>query len=284
MEKKKEISKVSNKTTRKPTSKKKKKGFTLLEFIIVIIFLGGLITFGVIYGINYYENESKRSYIDLAKDIISAARKNVNLGGFEMFESDTTFYIESSCIKSKNLPQTTYGKLKKAYVVVTYNGNFSYYWTSVSESGYGIKKIIRFDLLSNDDIESGITEEDITTSRGIDGRTKIVVVDQQGGCNQKKESTAIVQIDGNTENVMALDNLSDKIEAFNLKAVEIDGHDFNQIYDAIQAAKESDIPVVIIANTIKGKGVSFMENNPGWHGTAPKKDEYEKAMQELNNL
>lgn len=93
-----------------------------------------------------------------------------------------------------------------------------------------------------------------------------------------------LQIDGNTENVMALDNLSDKIEAFNLKAVEIDGHDFNQIYDAIQAAKESDIPVVIIANTIKGKGVSFMENNPGWHGTAPKKDEYEKAMQELNNL
>ncbi len=90
-----------------------------------------------------------------------------------------------------------------------------------------------------------------------------------------------LQIDGCTEDIMSLDSLSDKIRAFNLDVIEIDGHDYNQIYDAIEKAKTSETPVVIIANTIKGKGVSFMENNAGWHGTAPKKDEYERAMQEL---
>jgi transketolase len=91
-----------------------------------------------------------------------------------------------------------------------------------------------------------------------------------------------LQIDGCTENIMGLDNLSDKLKAFNLKVIEIDGHDYAQIYDAIESAKVSDVPVVILANTIKGKGVSFMENNAGWHGKAPKKEEYELAIQELS--
>jgi transketolase len=90
-----------------------------------------------------------------------------------------------------------------------------------------------------------------------------------------------LQIDGSTEKVKALDNLVEKIEAFNWKVIEIDGHDFNQIYSAIEKAKNSDTPVAIVANTIKGKGVSFMENNPNWHGTAPSKEEYEKALNEL---
>jgi len=90
-----------------------------------------------------------------------------------------------------------------------------------------------------------------------------------------------LQIDGCTENIKALDNLAEKIRAFNWNVIEIDGHDIEQIYDAIEAGKKSDKPTAIIANTIKGKGVSFMENNAGWHGKAPKKDEYEKAMEEL---
>jgi transketolase len=90
-----------------------------------------------------------------------------------------------------------------------------------------------------------------------------------------------LQIDGSTENIMSLDSLSDKLKAFNLKVIEIDGHDYNAIYEAIEAAKKSETPAVIIANTIKGKGVSFMENNAGWHGKAPKKEEYELAIQEL---
>ena len=90
-----------------------------------------------------------------------------------------------------------------------------------------------------------------------------------------------LQIDGCTEDVMALDNLADKIRAFNLKVIEIDGHNYDDIYEAIEQAKVSEVPVVILGNTIKGKGVSYMENNPGWHGKAPNKEDYEKAIQEL---
>lgn len=90
-----------------------------------------------------------------------------------------------------------------------------------------------------------------------------------------------LQIDGGTECVKSLDNLQEKIKAFNWQVIEIDGHDFEQIFSAIEDAKLADKPVAIIANTIKGKGVSFMENNAGWHGKAPSKEDYEKAILEL---
>ena len=93
-----------------------------------------------------------------------------------------------------------------------------------------------------------------------------------------------LQIDGSTECVKSLDNLPDKIKAFNWNVIEIDGHDFEQIYCAIEEAKKADKPTAIIANTIKGKGVSFMENNAGWHGKAPGKEDYEKAIFELNKM
>ena len=90
-----------------------------------------------------------------------------------------------------------------------------------------------------------------------------------------------LQIDGCTENVKTLDNLTEKIKAFNWEVIEIDGHNIQAIYQAIENAKKAKTPVAIIANTIKGKGVSFMENNAGWHGKAPNKEEFEKAMKEL---
>ncbi len=91
-----------------------------------------------------------------------------------------------------------------------------------------------------------------------------------------------LQIDGATECIKPLDNLSDKIKAFNWKVLEIDGHNISQIYSAIEEAKASDKPVAIIAGTVKGKGVSFMENNAGWHGKAPSQQDYEKAISELS--
>ncbi len=90
-----------------------------------------------------------------------------------------------------------------------------------------------------------------------------------------------LQIDGNTEDIKPLDNLSAKIKAFNWNVIEINGHDINQIYEAIESGKISNKPTFIIANTIKGKGVSFMENNPDWHGKAPDEEKYKKAMEEL---
>lgn len=93
----------------------------------------------------------------------------------------------------------------------------------------------------------------------------------------------MLQIDGDVEKVKALEPLADKLKAFNWNVVEIDGHDLNQVYDALKAAKEnkSDKPTAIIAHTTKGKGVSFMENQAGWHGKAPNDEEMEKALAEL---
>ena len=93
-----------------------------------------------------------------------------------------------------------------------------------------------------------------------------------------------LQIDGCTENVKSLDNLAEKIRAFNWDVIEIDGHNINMIYETIEKAKTNNKPTAIIANTIKGKGVSFMENNAGWHGKAPNKEDFEKAYAELNEV
>lgn len=90
-----------------------------------------------------------------------------------------------------------------------------------------------------------------------------------------------LQIDGNTESVMGLDNLCRKISSFNWEVTEINGHDYNEIYSAIETAKSLSKPYAIIANTIKGKGVSFMENRADWHGKAPNDAEYNQAINEL---
>lgn len=90
-----------------------------------------------------------------------------------------------------------------------------------------------------------------------------------------------LQIDGCTENVKSLDPLDVKLKAFNWDVIEIDGHDIKAVYDAIEKAKNSDKPVAILADTVKGKGISFMENNAGWHGKAPNKEDFERAMTEL---
>ena len=90
-----------------------------------------------------------------------------------------------------------------------------------------------------------------------------------------------LQIDGCTESVMALDNLNDKIKAFCWETVVIDGHNYNEIIDAMNKAKASQRPFAIIANTIKGKGVSFMENQAGWHGKAPNDEQLAQALEEL---
>jgi len=91
----------------------------------------------------------------------------------------------------------------------------------------------------------------------------------------------MLQIDGNTEDVMALGNISEKLRAFGWNVIEIDGHNIPEIFDAYEIAKSASKPTVIVAKTIKGKGVSFMENNPNWHGTAPKEPDYLRAMDEL---
>lgn len=93
-----------------------------------------------------------------------------------------------------------------------------------------------------------------------------------------------LQIDGKVSDVMEVDPLADKYRAFNWNVIEIDGHDHQQIHDAMdRARKHTGSPTVIIANTVKGKGVSFMENVAGWHGKATGSvEELRKALTELN--
>ena len=91
-----------------------------------------------------------------------------------------------------------------------------------------------------------------------------------------------IQNDRFTSEVMELEPLADKWRAFGWNTLDIDGHDISQVLDAIAEAKKTHgQPTVIIARTIKGKGVSFMENNPDFHGRAPNKEEYDLAMGEL---
>ncbi len=90
-----------------------------------------------------------------------------------------------------------------------------------------------------------------------------------------------LQSDGDSEKVMPLDPLAPKWESFGWQVYEIDGHSFPEIIETVEKAKTSDKPVMIIANTVKGKGISFMENDNKWHGTPPDNDYYQKAMQEL---
>lgn len=90
-----------------------------------------------------------------------------------------------------------------------------------------------------------------------------------------------LQIDGTVEEVNSPYPIDKKFEAFNWHAITIDGHDFDQIEAALKEAETVDKPVVIIANTVKGKGVSYMENAVNWHGAAPNDELYEQAMAEL---
>lgn len=92
-----------------------------------------------------------------------------------------------------------------------------------------------------------------------------------------------LQIDGPVEDVLNPAPIDDKFRAFGWHVIIIDGHDLNEIHNAIQEAKSTkDKPTMIIANTIKGKGVSFMENQVGWHGTAPNAEQLKQALDELN--
>ena len=91
-----------------------------------------------------------------------------------------------------------------------------------------------------------------------------------------------LQIDGPIDEVCSPYPIDKKFEAFNFHVINIDGNDFDQIRAAFKEARETKgMPTAIIAKTIKGKGVSFMENNAGWHGKAPNDEEYAIAMADL---
>lgn len=91
-----------------------------------------------------------------------------------------------------------------------------------------------------------------------------------------------LQTDGNSEDIMPLDPLAPKWESFGWEVYEIDGNNLKDIIETVEKVKGAKKPVMIIAYTVKGKGVSFMENVVAWHGTPPTDEECERALKELN--
>ncbi len=102
----------------------------------------------------------------------------------------------------------------------------------------------------------------------------VVIVDNNG-----------LQIDGNIEDVCSPYPIADKFKAFNFHVIKIDGHDFDAIEAAFKEARDvKGMPTAIIAKTVKGKGVSFMENQASWHGAAPNDEQYAIAMADLEKV
>ncbi len=140
--------------------------------------------------------------------------------------------------------------------------------------GFKIKKAgnFVFAIVGEGECQEGIIWEAAMFAKHYKLDNLIVMVDKND-----------FQIDGRNEEVMSLEPFRAKWESFGFFAQEINGHDFNEIINAIRQAKEhKDTPSVIIAHTVKGKGVSFMENDPTtWHGKAPGQEQLKQALTEL---
>lgn len=126
-------------------------------------------------------------------------------------------------------------------------------------------------LLGDGELQEGIVWETAMAAAHYELDNLTAIVDFNG-----------LQIDGPNEEVMSINPIEDKFKAFGWHVISINGHSFDEIIDAFQSARETKgKPTMIIAKTVKGKGVSFMENQVGWHGNAPKKEEAEQALKEL---
>lgn len=128
-------------------------------------------------------------------------------------------------------------------------------------------------LLGDGELEEGQVWEALTAASKNNLDNLCVIVDNNN-----------LQIDGEIDKVGGMNNLTEKLMSFGFNVISIDGHNIDSIIDAFATAKQTKgRPSVIIAKTIKGKGVSFMENQASWHGKAPSEEEYSRAMEELNS-
>lgn len=126
-------------------------------------------------------------------------------------------------------------------------------------------------LLGDGELQEGIVWEAAMSASHYGLSDLTAIVDWNG-----------LQIDGRNEDVMTVTPIAEKFRAFGWDTISIDGHDFDQIFDALDKARaEKEKPTAIIAKTVKGKGVDFMENEAGWHGKAPDEEQAKDAVQQL---
>lgn len=129
-------------------------------------------------------------------------------------------------------------------------------------------------LLGDGEVQEGIVWEAAMSAAHYKLDNMVAFLDYNG-----------LQIDGKTEDVMDIGLIVDKFKAFGWNVIEIDGHDFDQIFAALDMAKETVAkPTMIVAKTVKGRGISFMENQASWHGTAPSDKDLEQALIELGGV
>lgn len=129
-----------------------------------------------------------------------------------------------------------------------------------------------YTILGDGELQEGLVWEAVMAAAHYKLDNLVVIIDNNG-----------LQIDGQNEEVINLGSISDKFKSFDFNVIEIDGHDYTQIANAFDDARiTKGIPTAIIAKTVKGRGVSFMENQAGWHGIAPNAEQLATAINELS--
>jgi len=136
----------------------------------------------------------------------------------------------------------------------------------MDEKGYRV-----YAMLGDGELEEGLVWEAAMAAGHYKLEQLVALVDYNG-----------LQIDGPISEVMSPEPIADKFRAFNWEVLEINGHDYQEIMEALNRARQvKGKPTAIVARTIKGKGCTFMENRVEWHGTAPNQEQVEKALAEL---
>lgn len=133
------------------------------------------------------------------------------------------------------------------------------------------KDVNVYSVLGDGEIEEGQVWEAMMFAHQYKLDNLCIIIDCNG-----------LQIDGPCSEVMSAEPIDEKVKAFGFDVITIDGNDFDDLEKAFDAFHKSDKPFAIIMKTVKGKGVSYMENQVGWHGKAPNEEEYNIAMAELN--
>ncbi len=133
------------------------------------------------------------------------------------------------------------------------------------------KDVNIYSVLGDGEIEEGQVWEAMMFANQYKLDNLCIIIDCNG-----------LQIDGPCSEVMSAEPIDEKVKAFGFDVITVDGNDFDEIEKAFDAFHKSTKPFAIIMNTVKGKGVSYMENQVGWHGKAPNEEEYNIAMAELN--
>ena len=144
--------------------------------------------------------------------------------------------------------------------------------------GVGLALALRLDkinskvfvLMGDGEMQEGSVWESLMNAYKKKKKNLVVIIDKNN-----------LQIDGCVQDVKTLEPLDEKLKAFGYEVYSIDGHNYEQLENTLLEVKNSDKLCAVIANTIKGKGVSFMENNASWHGKAPNDEQLQKALEEL---